>query len=201
MGGSISQNKEVAAFLGGNPRLVQEIRSTVNGVVRTFHFTEKDLHEELVQEAMSKIVANLREGRFRGESSLKTYVHNVAKYTCIGFLRRRRQDTEIDFDAVPSTARWSGPEESLIHLEEHMSNLRAFAALPRECQNLFRLIFLEGLSYDEVAERLGISEGAVKSRVRRCRLLGRETAQRESSREAKTLKIAAAGHALHRVKD
>ena len=82
----------------------------------------------------------------------------------------------MDLDAIPSRALWSEPERALLGTEEHQRNLRAFAALPGESRELLRLIFLEGLSYAEVARRLGVTEGAIKSRVHRVRLTCREAA-------------------------
>ena len=172
--------RDVSAFLEGDPNLVQEVHSAIDFVVRAFHFTEPDLHKDLVQEALCGLYASLRDGRYRGESSIKTYAQNVARYTCLGYLRSRRQDREIDFETIPCAQRWSGPEDQLLHEEEHLRNVRAFLALPRECRELFRLIFIEGLSYREVGQQLGLSEAGIKSRVHRCRLAGRELAQAES---------------------
>ena len=71
---------------------------------------------------------------------------------------------------MPTASRWARPEEELLHAEEHQENLRILAAMPAECRELFRMIFIEDLGYQEIARCLGISEGAVKTRVRRCRL-------------------------------
>ena len=58
----------------------------------------------------------------------------------------------------------------MLESEDHRRNLEAFAALPAECRELLLLINVQGLSYREVGLRLGITEGAIKSRVRRMRV-------------------------------
>jgi RNA polymerase sigma-70 factor (ECF subfamily) len=45
----------------------------------------------------------------------------------------------------------------------------ALARLPDECRELFELIFVSELSYQDIAQKLGIAPGTVKSRAFRCR--------------------------------
>jgi len=170
------KRREIAAFLRGDRAPVEEIRASIVAVVRTFQFPDAGLETELAQDAMTRFFQSLSAGQFRGESSLKTYAQKVAKYTCLEHVRRRRFEVKMDLDAIPSRALWSEPERALLGTEEHQRNLRAFAALPGESRELLRLIFLEGLSYAEVARRLGVTEGAIKSRVHRVRLTCREAA-------------------------
>jgi len=165
---------EIAAFLRGDRARVGEIRAAIQSVVRSFQFPDEELDRDLVQDVLSRILQNLSAGRFRGDSSLGTYAQKVAKYTCLEHLRRRRFEIRMDLESIPSRARWSQPEGSLLRTEEHLRNLRLFAALSGESRELLRLIFIEGLSYDEIGRRLGVSEGAIKSRLHRIRLACRE---------------------------
>jgi len=127
---------------------------------------------------VSRVVQNLSGGQFRGESSLRTYAQQLAKYVCLEHIRRQRAEVRLDFESVPSEARWSEPEETLLREEEHARNMQAFAALPAESRELLRLLFVDGLSYVEAGRRLGLSETAVKSRVHRLRAECRETLAR-----------------------
>jgi len=158
------------AFLEGEPSVLAHVSLLVERVVRTFHAPDSDTPKDLVQEIMSRLCANLRGGRFRGAASLDTYAQSVARYTCIEILRRRRCELHLEVEHLASSASWSGPEEWLLRREEFESHLRAFSTLAPDCQELLRLVFGDGLSYRELAERLGISEGALKSRIHRCRL-------------------------------
>jgi len=167
---------ESTAFLRGDRARVAEIRAAVQTVVRSFQFPDGELDRDLVQDALSRIIQNLSAGRFRGDASLETYAQKVAKYTCLEHLRRKRFEVRMDLESIPSRARWSQPEGSLLRTEEHLRNLRLFASLSEESRELLRLIFLEGLSYHEIGRRLGISEGAIKSRLHRIRLACREAA-------------------------
>lgn len=180
MSGKAPRDEDVEAFLEGDPAAVARIRQTIDGVVRAFHLSDADLSAELVQDALARVFVNLRGGRFRGDSSLKTYAQNVAKYTCLEHVRRRRGEVSLDPDDAESrSGGTAGPEETLLRNEQHHLRLQAFATLPKECRALFRLIFLEGLSYREVASCLGVSEGAIKLRVHRCRMIGLQSSRHE----------------------
>jgi RNA polymerase sigma-70 factor (ECF subfamily) len=165
---------EVAEFLRGDPSAMAVVCEAVNSAVRGFQFSDPALSQELSQEALARIFLSLNAGRFRGDSSLGTYAARVARYTCLEHLRRRRLEVDLDADSFPSRERWSQPEESFLGAEEHLRNLETFARLPADCRELLRMVFADGLSYREIALRLGISVGAIKTRVHRCRAALRE---------------------------
>lgn len=162
----------------GDDRCVREIVAAVEAAVRAFRFRDGDVRRELVQESLTRILVNLRAGRFRGEASLKTYAQRVTRYTCLGYIRRKR----VESRAIPTASSDpSSPEDLLLLKEERSRVLGALAGLPVRCQDLLRLVFVQGLSYREVGSRLRISESAVKLRVRRCRLLGRRLVEDQLS--------------------
>ena len=100
--------------------------------------------------------------RFRGDSSLKTWLYRIAVNESVGVLRRRREPQELGED----TARVA--DGSGVVVEQ----LAVRAALGRTCPThraILVLRFWEGLSYEEMAVVLGLSVGAVKMRLHRAR--------------------------------
>lgn len=171
-----SRQGEVNAFLSGDPERLKEIEEAVRLVVRSFQFADRDLDGDLVHDALGRVLTNLSAGRYRGEASLKTYARNVARYTCLEHIRRRRREVEVDPEALSSGELWSAPERSFLWAEEHLRNLQAFASLPADCREILTMVCLEGASYREVASRLRITEAALRSKIHRCRLICREAA-------------------------
>ena len=176
----------VAAFLAGDPTIHAELRRAVELVVRAFHFGPSTATEELVQEGLYRVFVSVRSGAFRGEASLRTFGQRIAENTCLEHLRRMRFRAEVDPSDLPAPRPASQPDALLIRAEEHRRNLRRLAAMSSECRELFRMIFVERLSYVEVARRRGISEMAVKLRVHRCRVTAREAnvSERHADRRA-----------------
>jgi RNA polymerase sigma-70 factor (ECF subfamily) len=91
----------------------------------------------------------------------------VTKYTCIDRRRCEKQTVPIEdencVDPKPN------PEEELAEKEERAIFLKIFRSLPLHCRELWQMVNYEKLRYSEIARRLNISEGTVKSRVARCK--------------------------------
>jgi len=121
--------------------------------------------EDLMQEILVALWRALP--RFRGESSLRTFVLQVAHNRSITFATRRRR-----FADLPEEGLLPDPtplvEERLIE-QQHRDRL--FAAIRRlpEAQRQAVMLHLEGLSQREIAALQETSEGNVGVRLTRAR--------------------------------
>ena len=124
--------------------------------------------EDAVQEIGLRIVRSL--SGFRGDSSVTTWMYAVARHTCLDVRRRRDNPSTpvADFDdfVSPETAL---PEDGFEQSIMACRTATALQDLPRSQQDVVLLRLGEGLSTRETALRLGISEDAVKSKLRRAR--------------------------------
>ena len=121
---------------------------------------------------------------FEGRSSLSTWLYRIASNASLMRLRKKQPDTvSIDEpltleegDMVPrQLVDWSGiPEEILLSGESRQVMDAAVAELPEALRVVFILRDIEGLSTQETGEVVGLSEGAVKTRLHRARLQLRE---------------------------
>jgi RNA polymerase sigma-70 factor (ECF subfamily) len=179
-----ASDNEVSDFLRGDRAVHETLRRWIGRVVRSFRFPGAAVEDDLIQETLCRVFINLSAGAFRGDASLATYARRVTRYVCLEHIRRRRFDSEVDPTAVPASPASSSPEAVLMRAEDHRLNLGILASLAPETRHLLTLIFVEGLTYSEVGERLGISEAAVKLRVHRCRLTMRSAQAEERPEEA-----------------
>lgn len=141
-----------------------------------------DEAEDVLQETF--INACRGAGNFEGRSSLGTWLYRIATNNGLMRLRRRRVDTvplepvsEDDMeDFRPRQLQdWNWNPETLVLTDELRQAMdEAVAALPESLRAVFVLRDIEGLSTNEAAEVLGLSEGNVKVRLHRARLLLRE---------------------------
>ena len=116
--------------------------------------------EEATQDVFVQAWRNLR--RFRGDAQLFTWLYRIAVNEAL--MRRRRKRPEIE-ELDERLAAAPDPEPGLRDLL-----VRELGALPFEHRAAVVLRDVEGLSNAEVAEALGISVAAAKSRIHRGRM-------------------------------
>lgn len=130
-----------------------------------------ELAADLTQEVFLRVFRYL--DRFRGGSSLKTWVYRVALNHCRSRLGRRRLPTqpledEEGHQTEPADGRRS-PEQRAMDREQRRTVNRALALLPPVFREAVVLCDLQGMSYQEIAEVLGVRIGTVRSRIARGR--------------------------------
>lgn len=109
--------------------------------------------EEEIKDLFQEVLINLRKGfdSFGGRSNLNTWVYRVSLNTCISYQRKenRRRGQSLDFDIDMSTTDDSDTEQ-IEMLHSRISRLRPF-------DRAIVLLWLEGISYDEIAGIVGIT--------------------------------------------
>jgi RNA polymerase sigma-70 factor (ECF subfamily) len=124
--------------------------------------------EEATQDVFVQAWRNL--GRFRGHAQLFTWLYRIAVNEALARRRRKRHDVqELDERLAAAPDPEPGLRELLV---------RELAALPFEYRAAVVLRDVEGLSNAEVAEVLGISVAAAKSRIHRGRMQIRAALER-----------------------
>jgi RNA polymerase sigma-70 factor (ECF subfamily) len=138
---------------------------------------------DVVQEVFLKVFRNI--GAFRGQSSLKTWIYritvNEAHNSRRWFFRHRKREVDLDEDpetsrslkeVIPDSSR--SPYEIVLDGEQHSLIEAALLRINPTFREAVVLRDLADLSYDEIADVLGVSLGTVKSRILRGREALRE---------------------------
>jgi RNA polymerase sigma-70 factor (ECF subfamily) len=102
----------------------------------------------------------------RRKSPAATWVFHIARNRRIDVRRRSRELSAPaeDFFAIPDTAAASDERIDAAQRERYVR--KALGGLPREQFTLVKLAFFDGLSHADIAERLKLPLGTVKSRLR-----------------------------------
>jgi RNA polymerase sigma-70 factor (ECF subfamily) len=133
---------------------------------------ERDVAEDLTQEIFLRVYRHL--AGFQGRSSVRTWVYRVAVNACrSGLARQGRRAAFVQTVDAELLARVptgeAGPESVAAHAERRRRLETALATLPLTFRSAVVLRDIEGLSYDEIAEILGVRLGTVRSRIARGR--------------------------------
>ena len=176
-----AQAGEMSAF----EALVGKHEEKVYGLALRMTRSEADA-AEIAQDTFLSAYQHLAE--FRGEAAFGSWVHRIAANNALMRLRRQKvvdmvSDDELagpEFTERGSLADgpdsdWSKRADDKI-LEDELGRAiqAATDALPEGYREVFLLKDVEGLSYEEISEMVGISIPAVKSRLHRARLALRE---------------------------
>ena len=140
---------------------------------------------DVLQEVFVKVFKGIK--HFHGESSLKTWMYRIAVHEASnhrrGWLRRLRHEPfsldEMGSEpAVVGAGSGNGiktPYHLLEQEERQQLVRRALASVAQPYRTVVVLREIEGLSYEEIVQILGVAEGTVKSRL----LRGRELLRRK----------------------
>jgi RNA polymerase sigma-70 factor (ECF subfamily) len=141
--------------------------------------------EEVTQDVLMTVARKI--GTFKGEAALTSWMYRIAINAAYDRLRARRvRVDDVSLDAVPPVfdemgrhvepvADWSREIEDPVVAGEVRAALdRAIGSLPDDYRVVLVLRDIEELTTAEVAETLGLSVAAVKSRLHRARLVLRE---------------------------
>jgi RNA polymerase sigma-70 factor (ECF subfamily) len=132
--------------------------------------------QDVLQETLLAMARGVRD--FRGASSISTWLYTIARSFCIKKHRRSKfapvQERSLDTDVAPEASRLAdladSPEDALAGKQIEHALGEALSALEPMYREVLVLRDIEGLSAPEVAEVLGVSVQAVKSRLHRARL-------------------------------
>lgn len=135
---------------------------------------------DLVQETFLRALQGL--SSFRGDASLKTWLHQIAMNLFLNEKRRPQMAalSPEELEEVQSgawsrlTGRIPDPEKMVSDQQEIDRLERAIGRMPDEYQVVLLLRDQEGYTSEETAELVGISVGAVRSRLHRARVFVRE---------------------------
>ena len=128
--------------------------------------------DDLLQETFIKVYINLH--RYRPDYTFGQWVYTIARNTFIDFVRKRQEELPIDerFASPPS------PEESFINRQQRTQLEHYLEQLSPRYRQLIRMRFFDEYSYEEIATKLGLPLGTVKTQIHRareqmCRLITR----------------------------
>lgn len=144
--------------------LLKRLRPRMDQIVRA-QILDRQLANDALQEASIAIFKNAHS--FRGESKVFTWIYRLVVNACTDLLRKEMSRTSKNVN-----------DEALISVEDENSNFAekkdaelavksALVALPSDQRIAISMVWIEGFTFDETAEILGVPLGTVKSRCDR----------------------------------
>lgn len=155
--------------------LVRRYQHKVLGVISRY-VADWSEAQDVAQESFVRAYRAI--GNFRGESAFYTWLYKIATNTAKNWLvsqgrRPPTDDVQVDdavhLDAAVRLKDSSTPERELLRQEIERTVFETVEALPDELRQAITLREVEGLSYEEISERMDCPIGTVRSRIFRAR--------------------------------
>jgi RNA polymerase sigma-70 factor (ECF subfamily) len=162
---------------GRETALAELVRRYQNDIFRfcLHYLRDVEVARELAQETFIRVYT--ARGRFDVERKFRPWALCIARNLCLNELKRKKAVTMETLEEYASTARdetgavlrfsGSGPAEALMAAERRELLARAIDGLDEESRELVTLRFFERMPAKEIAEVVGSTEGAVRTRLHR----------------------------------
>ena len=158
------------------PELVRRYQGRVTNLVSRV-LNDRECADDLAQEVFVRVFVHRR--NYRRGSKFSTWLFTIAANLAKTEIRRRvRRRNWFSLDALQEMLQDSAPQladptegrESRMEREQLRDAVgRAITAVPEKYRLSLVLRDIEGLSYEEIAQALGIPGGTVRSRINRAR--------------------------------
>lgn len=124
----------------------------------------KILAEDAVQEAFLYVWKNRK--KFKDSKELKPYLNSTVRNYIIDFFRHQKiQEKHHPIIQEETLEREHNPEEDDFEEKVQIAT-NLINSLPEGCRKVFVMAVIEGMTYQQVADQLGISKNTVKMQVK-----------------------------------
>jgi RNA polymerase sigma-70 factor, ECF subfamily len=152
---------------------IETIWNTFNAPLEGFirkRVADEESAADLLQDVYIKIHTHI--DSLHDHERLESWVYQIARNTVYDYYRKQKSTLEInEIMAAPDVV--EAEDDISERLAQSLHSM--IDCLPEDYQEALRLTELEGMTQQELAERMGLSLSGAKSRVQRGRKLLRET--------------------------
>jgi RNA polymerase sigma factor (sigma-70 family) len=151
----------LADLAKGEPTAIARVTGVLMGlIVRAKIFDLENAWEDICQDSLTALIRAVQRGAIRDPNAFVGYAATTVRHEISRALERHRrarnQEEPTDDNLLAEPARRDEDPDVRIDLE------RAVAALPDRQRLVVTAIYLEGRSYEEASERLGLPLGTLK---------------------------------------
>ena len=145
----------------------EQSRDAVYGYL-VYMTRDTGLAEDLSQEVFLRMFLHL--GKFREESSVRTWALSIARNVFLSYAKRKRPVLlqEQDWEPEPDLNQ-NLPEEAVLKKEQAEAVRRCLMCLGEQERTVLLLRDFQELSYEEIAGIMGLTAEVIKSRIYRAR--------------------------------
>ena len=158
-------------FLDGDEKGLEELLNLygknlvyfINGYVNNI-----SLAEDIMEDTFMELIVHKH--RFRGESSVKTYLFTIARNKSLNYIKKNKRYEDLNND-IEDIKRL---EDVIIKTEMQKNIQRALGNIKSDYSVVLKLLYFEDMSYDEIGHIIKKSSRQIKNLAYRARLALKE---------------------------
>jgi len=127
---------------------------------------DREKAEDLVQETMLRALANYKS--YKDDTNLPGWLYTIQFNVFRSKFRKRRREVADTDGVFSSRLTESANQQNVVEWNEVRAQM---ALMPWAMRQALYLVAIQGESYEDAAEKLGVAVGTVKSRVNRARVI------------------------------
>jgi len=134
---------------------------------QAFHLIgQREVAEELVQDVFIKIWE--RRAQLLINTSVNAYLSTAVRHSCFNYVKSKmaQQSNNLAIESLPFEPATDNPDDTTQGEELKYIVEKALKELPEKCHLIFTLSRQAGLTYQEIADELGVSKETVKSQIK-----------------------------------
>lgn len=177
----MNDSELIGMVLAGNEaayaELMRRYRTKVLSIAKRITRNHEDA-EDVAQLVFLAVYRNL--SKFSGDSKFPTWLHRIAVNQSLMLLRRRGTNREVQYEENDGNVRdypdpAPTPEQAYAHRQMRDQLRAAVSGMPRTLSEVLEKYNTEDLPLEKVAEDMGISLAAAKTRLLRARIAVRSS--------------------------
>lgn len=128
-----------------------------------YYVNDVGIAEDIVQDVF--LVLWKKRLRFKSQNHLQAYLYKVAKNAALMVLRKRKIRQKFKNEQTEELAK--SPADELFESDLDKVYHHAIFTLPEKCRVIFCMSRIDGLTYKEIAQTLGVSIKTVETQIGR----------------------------------
>ena len=163
---TFSDKEILAGLLGGGAAEDAALRQVYlhnRAIVLDFVKKNKGATEEakdVFQEAVMAFYENVKQGKFKGESAIASYIYSIARFNWLNRLKRKGIGQKI-LDTQKTTAITESFLPRFLEKEKERQVLGIFEKLGNDCKKVLVLHIYQQLNMDEIATEMHYENGQI----------------------------------------
>mgnify|MGYP006277775927 CR=1 FL=1 len=171
----ISDKELIRKYLDGDETALERLINKHENRVYAYIFTvvkDKDLADDVFQDAFIKVVNTLRSGNYKEEGKFLQWVMRISHNLIIDHFRKEKRMPVVNNNSdeydIFETLRMESPsiEDSMVTSQIHKDVRRLVEFLPSEQKEVLKMRHYANMSFKEIAEQTDVSINTALGRMR-----------------------------------